>query len=69
MQPITYSLILNAAALAICGFLALVFNQPLLIVVALVLQTHALERFQAAQQQDDEEDFPPQAMGFTADVK
>jgi hypothetical protein len=66
MQPINYSLILNITTLLVCAVLACVFTQPLLVAIALVMQTHALERFQSAHQDDDEDEQP---MGFTADVK
>lgn len=66
MHPIHYSLIINLATLAVCGFLSLAFAQPLLIVFAVVMATHALDRFKET---EEEEEFPEQPMGFTADVK
>jgi hypothetical protein len=67
VQPITYSLILNILALIVTGVLAWLFNQPMLVVVALVLQTHALNKFQESNDYPEEE--AEQPMGFTADVK
>jgi len=74
MQPVTYSLILNMAALAVTGALAYFFNEPLLVVVALVLQTHVMERFNnaggvGAHPDDEDDEDEDQPMGFTADIK
>lgn len=68
MQPITYSLVINLCVLAACTALAFMFNQPLLVVVALVLQTHALDRFrdEDPDKSDEEEE---SCIGFTANVK
>lgn len=68
MQPITYSLILNLAVLAACTAMAIMMNIPWLIVIAMILQTHALERFRNEDPDVDDED-DDQPMGFTADVK
>lgn len=65
MQPINYSLILNIAMIAVCAWLAYVFSQPMLVIIALLAQTHALERFH----DHDNEDTDAQPMGFTADLK
>lgn len=68
MQPITYSMILNILLLAVSGFLSIVFNQPLVFVIAVIMMSHALERFRddADDGQDDNEQEP--AIGFTANV-
>lgn len=65
MHPIHYSLILNLAVLLITGFLSYVFEEPLLVVVALLLANHSMARFQ----NDDPDDEDNQPMGFLADVK
>jgi hypothetical protein len=71
MQPISYSLIINVLTLALCGFLAYTFAQPWLVIVAVLIQTHALERFREAERdrQDMEEGDDEPAIGFTANVK
>lgn len=67
MHPIHYSLILNLVTLAITGFLAYSFNQPLLVVAAMLLANHSMARFESDSQDDDDDDDQP--MGFLADVK
>jgi len=69
MQPIHYSLIINVLVLAICGALAWAFTAPWLIIIAILTQTHALERFQEAQQAHEDEEYAEQPMGFNADIK
>ena len=71
MQPITYSLVINLATLAAVGVLAYTFAQPMLIILAIVLQSHALERFRDEQPQMmmPDEDDESQPMGFTADIR
>lgn len=71
MQPIHYSLIINLIALLVCAGLAWLFAAPWLVIVAMLMQTHALERFQSQReaQEEDEEDFPEQPMGFNANIK
>lgn len=66
MQPITYSLIINLAALLVSGLLAWLFSAPWLVIVALVLQTHALDSLRQHSAEEEEEEQP---MGFTANVK
>lgn len=66
MQPIIYSLILNLAMLAVCTALAFMMNSPWLVVVAMALQTHALDRFRGDKEEEEDDEQP---MGFTADVK
>jgi hypothetical protein len=69
MQPIHYSLIINLIALLICAGLAWLFAAPWLVIVAMLMQTHALERFQSQANHPDEDDYPEQPMGFNADIK
>lgn len=66
MHPIHYSLILNLITLAIMGFLAHEFKEPLLVIVALLLANHSMARFQEDDDDDEDEDQP---MGFLAPVK
>lgn len=68
MQPITYSFLINVVSIAAASVLAWHFGEPLLLVLAVILQTHALERFTARQDDDDSEDYPDQPMGFSADL-
>lgn len=68
MHPISYSLVLNILTLLVTGFLALAFNTPWLVLIAMLTQTHAIERFRPESKDEDDED-EPQPMGFTADVK
>lgn len=65
MQPITYSMILNVLLLAVSSFLSIVFAQPLIFVLAVIMMSHALERFQEKADEDDEQE---PAIGFTANV-
>ena len=67
MQPITYSLLINMAGIIAASVLAWHFGEPLLLVLAVILQTHALDR-NPPQGQDDSEDYPDQPMGFNADL-
>lgn len=70
MQPITYSLIINVLALLIAGGLAWAFSQPWIFVIALLLQTHVLQRFEEKIFGDDEDnDAEGGGIGFTADIK
>jgi len=68
VQPIHYSLILNILVLLVCGGLAYVFSAPWLVILAILTQTHALERFRG-EQNEEEKDYPDQPMGFNADIK
>lgn len=71
MQPITYSLVVNLAALIAVTFLAAWFAQPwlvLAVIIVVVLQTHALQRF-SDNDHDDDDDDEGKPMGFLADVK
>ena len=54
MHPIHYSLILNIVILAITGFIAYSFKEPLLVVVALLLANHSMAKFQDGDDDDDE---------------
>lgn len=67
MQPIHYSLIFNVIALVVCTALAWRFEEPWLVIVALVLAQHTMARFQ--DDDDDEDDEKAQPMGFLQDVK
>ena len=67
MQPITYSLVLNVATLIAASLLAWAFAQPWMLIVVIVLQTHAIQKFTEDERDRDEDDSRP--MGFTADVK
>lgn len=67
MHPIHYSLILNLVTLAITGFLAYSFNQPLLVVAAMLLANHSMARFESDGQDNDDDD--SRSIGFMADVK
>lgn len=69
MQPIHYSLIFNIITLAVCTALAWRFEQPMLVVLALVLSQHALARFSGDDDDDEGEDDEGSAMGFLANVK
>lgn len=71
VHPIHYSLLLNLAVLALTGFLAYVFKEPMLVVVALLLTNHSLARFsddRRDEEDDDDEDGEP-SMGFLSRVK
>jgi hypothetical protein len=63
MQPIHYSLILNALIIVAGTFLAYVWAQPLLLVVLVLVANHAVARFT---------DPPPpereRGIGFMADM-
>jgi NADH pyrophosphatase NudC (nudix superfamily) len=50
-----------------CAILAYLFSQPWIIVIVLMLQSHALERFR--NEEPEEEEMEEQPMGFMADVK
>jgi hypothetical protein len=66
MQPIHYSLILNLAGIVASTILALAFSQPLLLLVTILLATHALSRFAP-----DAPPAPPErerGIGFMADL-
>lgn len=67
MHPIHYSLILNVIILAVTGFLAYEFKEPLLVVVALLLANHSMAKFQDQDDEDFDDEGKP--MGFLADVK
>ena len=61
MHPIHYSLILNIIILAVTGFIAYSFKEPLLVVVALLLANHSMAKFQNNDDdldEDDEDDEP-----------
>jgi hypothetical protein len=66
VQPIHYSLIYNFAVLMVMGALAWKLDQPLLLVVALLISQHALERFRSEAQDKEEDEAQP--MGFLQDV-
>lgn len=66
MHPIHYSLVLNVIILAITGFLAYSFKEPLLVVVALLLANHSMSKFQEG---DDDNDDESKDMGFLANIK
>lgn len=66
MHPIHYSLILNLAILAVTGWLSYVFNQPLLVVIGLMLAQHTMAKFDDGEE-DEEEEEP--AIGFNANIK
>lgn len=70
MQPITYSFAINLSALLAAVFLSWQFTAPYIFVIALLVQTHALERFRDEEREDDRDtpDDEP-AIGFTADIK
>ena len=66
MHPIHYSLILNIIILAVTGFIAYSFKEPLLVVVALLLANHSMAKFQDNDDDlDDDEDGEPK-IGFLA---
>lgn len=66
MHPIHYSLILNIIILALTGFIAYSFKEPLLVVVALLLANHSMAKFQDNDDDlDDDEDGEPK-IGFLA---
>ena len=60
MHPIHYSLILNIIILAVTGFIAYSFKEPLLVVVALLLANHSMAKFQDGDGpgEDDGDDEP-----------
>lgn len=72
MQPIHYSLTFNLLALVICGLLSWQFNQPLLVIVALLVAQHTTARFEDRRpthlDDDDDDDDGGRPIGFTADV-
>lgn len=63
MQPIHYSLIFNLLALMLTGFLAWEFEEPLLVIITLLVAQHTMARFS-----DNDDDDEP-GIGFMADVK
>lgn len=66
MHPIHYSLVLNIIILAVTGFIAYSFKEPLLVVVALLLANHSMAKFQDSDDDlDDDEDGEPK-IGFLA---
>lgn len=72
MHPITYSLIMNLAALLILAGVGIYTRYDgtlLLIVVAILIQTHALQRFsRGAEAEGDDDDDDEPAIGFLAEV-
>lgn len=56
MHPIHYSLILNIIILAVTGFIAYSFKEPLLVVVALLLANHSMAKFQDGDSDDEDDD-------------
>lgn len=72
LQPITYCLIMNIVILGITAWLANKFASPLLIIVAIFLCNHALQRFDDDCCEDDSEmddgEYEGGRAGFTADV-
>lgn len=67
MHPINYSFVMNVLTLLVCAGLSVWLAQPLLVVIALVMQTHALERFNTQPNQPDQDDDEP-CIGFNANV-
>lgn len=66
MHPIHYSLVLNIIILAVTGFIAYSFKEPLLVVVALLLANHSMAKFQDSDDDlDDDENGEPK-IGFLA---
>lgn len=65
MHPIHYSLVLNIVILAVTGFIAYSFKEPLLVVVALLLANHSTAKFQDGDgpDEDDDDDDEPK-IGF-----
>lgn len=56
MHPIHYSLILNIIILAVTGFIAYSFKEPMLVVVALLLANHSMAKFQDGDSDDEDDD-------------
>ncbi len=63
MHPIHYSLILNIIILAVTGFIAYSFREPL-VVVALLLANHSMEKFQDGDDPDEDDDDDEPRIGF-----
>lgn len=73
MHPINYSLFLNTLSIACLTGLAAYFNEPwmvLTVVLAIVLQTHALQKFgdKDSQHDDDDDGDESKPIGFLTDV-
>lgn len=75
IQPITYSLILNLATIGAAAALSWVLSSPLLFVIAIILATHALTRFQDDDEDDEmrtesrpDPEYDESRAGFTADI-
>ncbi len=64
MHPIHYSLILNIIILAVTGFIAYSFKEPLLVVVALLLANHSMTKFQNGDSSDDDDEDDEPKIGF-----
>ena len=64
MHPIHYSLILNIIILAVTGFIAYSFGEPLLVVVALLLANHSMAKFQDGDGPDEDDDDDEPKIGF-----
>ena len=64
MHPIHYSLILNIIILAVTGFIAYSFKEPLLVVVALLLANHSMTKFQNGDSYDDDDEDDEPKIGF-----
>lgn len=64
MHPIHYSLILNIIILAVTGFIAYSFKEPLLVVVALLLANHPMAKFQDGDGLDEDDDDDEPKIGF-----
>ena len=64
MHPIHYSLILNIIILAVTGFIAYSFKEPLLVVVALLLANHSMTKFQNGGDLDEDDDDDDPKIGF-----
>ena len=64
MHPIHYSLILNIIILAVTGFIAYSFKEPLLVVVALLLADHSMTKFQGGDSPDDDDEDDEPKIGF-----
>ena len=64
MHPIHYSLVLNIIILAVTGFIAYSFKEPLLVVVALLLANHSMAKFQDGDGLDEDNDDDEPKIGF-----
>ena len=67
MHPIHYSMIMNVLILVICAGLSWRFDNPLLVVIALLVLQHTMAKFSDDDMEDEEESDEPR-IGFTADI-